>query len=80
VRLLALGNELVDAAECVRLGVFDEALEPDAVVPRAIAIASTLAGYPADAYARTKRELREETVARMRREAAEDPLVASWVS
>ncbi len=80
VRVLALGNALVDATECVRLGAFDEALEPDAVLPRALELARTLAGFPAEVYARTKRELRGATIEQLRRSAAEDPLLGSWVS
>jgi enoyl-CoA hydratase len=79
-RLLALGNALVDAAECVRLGVFDEALEPLAVLPRAVELAGTLAGFPASTYARTKHELRHEMIERLQRSAAADPLLAGWVS
>jgi enoyl-CoA hydratase len=78
-RQLALGNALIDAAECVRLGVFDEALEAHAVLPRALELAQTLMGFPADTYARTKQELRGETIERLRRCAAEDPLLATWV-
>lgn len=79
-RALAFGNALVDAAECVRMGVFDEALEPPAVLARAVELAGTLAGFPADTYARTKHELRSATIERLRRSAAADPLLASWVS
>jgi enoyl-CoA hydratase len=79
-RVLAFGNQLVDAAECVRLGVFDEALEPAAVLPRALELAGTLAGFPADTYARTKHDLRAATIERLRNASADDPLLASWVS
>lgn len=79
VRFLALGNALVDAEECVRLGVFDEALEPLEVLPRALELASTLASFPAESYALTKRELRTATTERLRAAAAKDPLLASWV-
>jgi enoyl-CoA hydratase len=78
-RVLALGNALVDAAECMRLGVFDETLEPAAVLPRAIELARSLASFRAETYARTKHELRAATVARLRQSAAEDPLLAGWV-
>jgi enoyl-CoA hydratase len=78
-RVLALGNRLVDAHECVRLGAFDEALEPDAVLPRAIEVARELAELPASVYARTKHELRGPTVERLRAAAADDPLLARWV-
>lgn len=78
-RVLALGNRLVDAAECVRLGAFDEALPADDVLPRALAVAGELAAMPADVYARTKEGLRGEAIARMRAAAEEDPLLARWV-
>ncbi|HEX3510987.1 MAG TPA: enoyl-CoA hydratase/isomerase family protein [Solirubrobacteraceae bacterium] len=75
-RVLAFGNALVGAEECVRTGVFDEALPPEAVMPRARELAAELAGFPADTYARTKRGLRAGTIERLRREAADDPLLA----
>ena len=78
-RVLALGNELIDAAECRRLGVFDEVVEPHEVVSRAREVAAGLAAFPPDVYSRTKGDLREETIARLRAAAAEDPLLARWV-
>ena len=78
-RLLVLGNRLVDAGECVRLGAFDEVLHPDAVVDRALEVANELAALPADMYARTKAELRGATVATLSRAAAADPLLDAWV-
>jgi enoyl-CoA hydratase len=78
-RRLAFGNELLDADECLRLGVFDEVLDGDAVLPRALALAAELAAFPADVYTRTKRDLRGATAARLREAAAEDPLLARWV-
>jgi enoyl-CoA hydratase len=79
-RVLALGNQLVDAEECRRLGAFDEVVDPDAVVPRALEVAAELAAMPAEVYARTKNDLRGETVARLREAAADDPLLSQWVS
>jgi enoyl-CoA hydratase len=79
LRLLAFGNGLHDAATCLRLGVFDEVVSPDAVLPRALEIARELAAMPADVYARTKTHLRRETTERLRAAAADDPLLASWV-
>jgi len=78
-RVLAFGNELIDAVEAVRLGVFDEVAEPDAVVSRALEVAGGLAAFPAEAYARTKRELRGATTARLRAAAVDDPLLGGWV-
>jgi enoyl-CoA hydratase len=79
LRLLAFGNALHDAATCQRLGVFDEVVEPDEVLPRAQAIARELAAMPADVYARTKTDLRGAAIERMRTAAADDPLLARWV-
>jgi enoyl-CoA hydratase len=78
-RRLALGNQLIDAAECLRLGVFDEVTAVESVLPRAIEIATELAVFPPAVYARTKHELRGATLERLRRAAAEDPLLAQWV-
>jgi enoyl-CoA hydratase len=78
-RVLALGNRLVDAAECVRLGAFDEGLAPVEVLDRAIAVAQELAAMPADVFARTKGELRGATLAALRINAERDPLLDAWV-
>ena len=76
---LALGNRLVDAAECVRLGAFDEAIAPGEVLDRALAVAQELAAMPAAVYARTKAELRGATLAALRISAERDPLLDAWV-
>jgi enoyl-CoA hydratase len=78
-RVLALGNELVGATECLRLGVFDEVAEPHEVVPRALELAGGLAALPLDVYARTKRDLRSAVIGRLRAAAQEDPLLARGV-
>jgi enoyl-CoA hydratase len=78
-RLFAFGNALHDAQTCQRLGVFDEVVEPGAVLPRAQALAHDLATMPGDVYARTKRDLRGATIERLRAAAADDPLLARWV-
>jgi enoyl-CoA hydratase len=78
-RILVLGNRLVSAEECVKLGAFDEAVEPEAVVDRALEVARELAELPADVYARTKAELRADTLTTVRAAAVADPLLQSWV-
>ncbi len=78
-RVLALGNELIDAAEGLRLGVFDEVVEPQRVLARALELAAALAAFPPEVYTRTKRELRGATTARLRAAAAEDPLLGQSV-
>jgi enoyl-CoA hydratase len=78
-RQLALGNRLVGAEECVRIGAFDEAVAPSEVLDRSLAVAAELAALPAAVYARTKAELRGETVARLGAAAERDPLLEAWV-
>jgi enoyl-CoA hydratase len=79
-RVLALGNQLVDADQCLRLGAFDEVVQPQRVLPRATELARELATFRADTYGRTKRDLRGHTLARLRAAAATDPLLERWVS
>jgi enoyl-CoA hydratase len=78
-RLFAFGNGLHDAQTCLRLGVFDEVVEPAEVLPRAQALARDLASMPGEVYARTKRDLRGATLERLRAAAADDPLLSRWV-
>jgi enoyl-CoA hydratase len=74
-RRLAFGNRLIEAEQCVELGVFDEALEAGAVLDRSIEVAAELGAMPADVYAMTKAAMRGDTVARMKAAAAADPLL-----
>jgi enoyl-CoA hydratase len=78
-RLLAFGNALHDAQTCLRLGVFDEVVAPDGVLPRALEIAGELAALSGEVYGRTKRDLRGATIERLRAAASDDPLLARWV-
>jgi enoyl-CoA hydratase len=79
-RSLVLSNRLIDAAEGVRLGVFDEAVDASQVQTRALALAREMAAFPERTYAQTKRTLRESEIERMRAAAEADPLLAAWVS
>ena len=79
-RLLALGSELTDARECERLGVFDEVLDGEDVLPRALHHAARLGSMPPEVYARTKRDLRDPALERMRAAVERDPLLDSWVT
>jgi enoyl-CoA hydratase len=78
-RLLALGSELTDAAECERLGVFDEVHDAEDVLPRALHLAERLAKLPPEVYARTKRDLRGPALEQIRAAVEDDPLLAAWV-
>jgi enoyl-CoA hydratase len=79
-RILTLRSELTDAAECARLGVFDEVLPPAQVLTRAMNVAAEMAALPGDVYARTKLDLRGPALEAMRAGAAADPLLERWVS
>ena len=78
-RLLALGGELTDAAECERLGVFDEVLDAEDVLDRALHVARRLGALPPEVYAQTKRDLRAPALAWMRAAVEQDPLLDRWV-
>jgi enoyl-CoA hydratase len=79
-RSLALSNRLIDGAEALRLGLFDEALAAGAVLPRALEVATETAAFPADVYAATKRELRDATVSAIEAAVESEPLLEGWLS
>ena len=79
-RRLVLRNHLIDAGECVGLGVFDEALDGAQVEARALEVAREMVAFPGAVYAQTKRALREMELERMRAAADADPLLEAWVS
>ena len=78
-RRLVLSNELIDGTEALRLGLFDEALEPDQVLPRAVELAIETAAFPVDVYAATKRELRSRTLAGITAAVETEPLLKRWL-
>ena len=55
-------------------------LAPDAVPERALQIATEMAAFPADVYAATKRELRNQQLAAIRAAVESEPLLESWLS
>ena len=61
-RSLVLSNRLIDGREALRLGLFDEALAPEAVLPRTVEVASEMVAFPVDVYAAAKCELRNGTL------------------
>ena len=79
-RSLALSNRLIDGAEALRLGLFDEAVAPDAVLPRAMELATEMAAFPVDVFAATKRELRGRSLAAMEAAVKSEPLLEGWLS
>jgi enoyl-CoA hydratase len=79
-RMLTLVARNVDAARALALGVLDEVVPADAVLPRALAVAEDLASMPRDAWTRIKRQLRAPAIARLAEIAAgADPLLTSWL-
>jgi enoyl-CoA hydratase/carnithine racemase len=73
VRALALTGRLVDAEACRRLGAFDEVVAPDAVLDRSLEVARELSALNRETFALIKRQLRGETVERLR--GADEPLL-----
>lgn len=80
VRNLALSNRLIDGPEAWRLGLFDEALAPGEVLPRAMGLATELAAFPRDVFCATKRELRGQTLTAIRAAVESEPLLEGWLS
>jgi enoyl-CoA hydratase/carnithine racemase len=78
-RKLVLGNGLIDGSEAARLGLFDEAVSPQAVESRAIEIATETANFPAEAYTATKRELRRSALEAMTAAVESEPLLEGWL-
>jgi enoyl-CoA hydratase len=79
-RSLVLSNRLIDGSEALRLGLFDEALAPDAVLPRALELATETVAFPADVYAATKCELRNRTLGAIKAAVESEPLLEGWLS
>ncbi len=79
-RSLVLSNRLIDGREALRLGVFDEALAPDAVLPRAVEVATEMVAFPVDVYAATKYELRNGTLGALKAAVESEPLLEGWLT
>jgi enoyl-CoA hydratase len=81
-RRLALGADLVDPSQALELGLLDELQPRDEVLPRALELATELAGLPAATYATVKMQLRGPTIDALDRalsSGAGDPVLGSWV-
>lgn len=79
-RALALRAHLVEPEEALRLGLVDELAGPDEVLERACDVAEEMAGFGGEAYARTKTELRGETLRQVEAAVrAGDPLLDAWL-
>lgn len=79
-RRLALRAHLIDAATAVADGAFDEQVDDEQVVTRAVERAEELAQLPARAYIQAKLAMRSRTIAALERIAADgDPLSQAWL-
>jgi enoyl-CoA hydratase len=78
-RVLVLTGRILAPAEALALGVVDEVVAPERVVPRAIEMAATLAAFPA--YGRIKDQFRANGIAAIARIVAEnaDPMLDGWI-
>jgi enoyl-CoA hydratase len=79
-RDLVLSNRLVEGAEALRLGLFDEVIGADRVLPRALELAREAAAFSRGIYAATKRELRGANLAAIKAAIASDPLLDGWLT
>ena len=80
-RRLVLFGQNITATAAVEAGVFDEAVDPDALLDRAMAEATEFAALPQTAFARSKRQLRSRACDVMEAAiAGAEPLLNGWLS
>jgi enoyl-CoA hydratase/carnithine racemase len=80
--LMLLGRNLDDPQDAVRAGILDELAPRRRLLDRAVEVAEDLASMPHEGYARIKRQLRGEAVARIEDAVARgtDPLLEEWLT
>jgi enoyl-CoA hydratase/carnithine racemase len=79
-RALVLRSHLVEPDEALRLGLVDELAGLDEVFERACDVATEMAAFSGETYARTKLGLRGETLRRIEAAVeAGDPLAQAWL-
>lgn len=66
---LVLRARLLDVAAAVDVGLIHEAVPPDELLDRAVAVATELAALPGEAYAMAKRQLRAGAIERVEHDA-----------
>ena len=80
-RRLVLSGQNMASIAALDAGVFDEAVDPDTLLRRALAKAEEFAALPQGAFARTKRQLRAGAVEVIEAAVAgEEPLLDNWLS
>jgi enoyl-CoA hydratase/carnithine racemase len=80
-RRLVLFGQNITATAAVEAGVFDEAVDPEALLDSAMAKASEFVALPQTAFARSKRQLRSRACDAMEVAiAGAEPLLNGWLS
>jgi len=81
LQALVLAGRTYSGEDAQRHGLVDEAVPAEAVLARAVSVASALANVPADAYRLTKEQLRAPTMERVAAAGASGAAVrAQWAS
>ena len=80
-RQLVLFGQNMTANAAVEAGVFDETVDPEALLDRAMAKANEFASLPQTAFASSKRQLRSRACEAMEAAiAGAEPLLNGWLS
>jgi len=80
-RQLVLFGRNITATAAVEAGVFDETVDPEALLERAMAKANEFVALPQTAFARSKRQLRSRACDAMEAAiAGAEPLLNGWLS
>jgi len=79
-RRLALTGRNISPPEALTYGIFDELKPPEQVLTRALEVANDLGSSSAQAYSSIKKQLRADTIKRIKQIMDEDPLLASWLT
>ena len=80
LQAMALAGRTYNGEEALRAGLVDEAVTPEEVLPRAIAVAAEMAKAPAEAFRLTKLQLRQPALDRAQAAAAVDAEVRrAWL-
>jgi enoyl-CoA hydratase len=80
VRRLVLRADLLDPPSALELGLVDEVVGADDVLPRALEVATELAALPKETYRLVKAQLRRDTLAEIERVLSidGDPMLSAW--
>ncbi len=81
-RLMLLGAGRFGPEQALAHGILDELQAPEAVLDRAMAVATERCQMPAGAYATVKQQLRAGALERIRHvtQSGSDPLMGSWLT